>query len=99
MKELVGSEKQVKWANDLRNKFIEKIEELKEQCKKDQDLQILKDYFYCEGFEDENKVSIELIDNTLNHILETKIDAKWYIDNRFEKSINIIINELKKGEE
>lgn len=97
MKDLVGSEKQVKWANNLRNKLIEKIREIKEQSKQDKDLKALKNYFYVKGFKEEEKVSIELIDKTLNNILETKIDAKWYIDNRYEKALDVIINEIKGG--
>lgn len=91
---LVGSNKQVKWANDIRKKVISDIEELKEQSKQDKGLAILKNYFYNNGIKDKN-ISIELIENTLKDILETKNEAVYYIDNRFEKAINLIIKELK----
>ena len=92
---LKGSEKQVKWANDLREKFISDINKMKEESKEDKDLKVLNTYFNVKGIKD-RKIDFDLIEETLNKILKEKDDAKFYIDNRFEKAIDIIIEEMKK---
>lgn len=92
---LKGSEKQIKWANDLRDKFINDINRMKEESKEDKDLKVLNTYFYTKGIKDK-KIDFDLIEETLNKILKEKDDAKFYINNRLEKAIDIIIEEIKK---
>lgn len=91
---LKGSEKQIKWANDLRNKFINDIEKMKEESKKDEGLKILNMYFYNAGIRNTN-ITFDLIEKTLNSILKQKDDATFYIDNRSERAIDVIITEIK----
>lgn len=63
--ELVGSEKQVAWANTLRQKLIDKVESK------------------LVGIE-ERKGNKTLANKIFNFILTTKVEARWFIDNRFE---------------
>lgn len=92
---LKGSEKQIKWANDLRDKFINDINKMKEESKKDTNLKALNTYFFVKGIKNK-EIDFDLIEETLNKILKEKDDSKFYIDNRFEKAIDVIIKELKK---
>jgi len=79
--ELQGTEKQVPWANTIRQKFIEKIENK---------------YIYFDKEDDYFRISEIVLDTRyisrtakefdskkfLNWILENKVTAKFYIDNR-----------------
>ncbi|MFQ8988643.1 MAG: hypothetical protein ACLR6T_08170 [Intestinibacter sp.] len=93
---LRGSEKQIKWANDLRNKFINDINKMKEESKNDKDLKFLNMYFYNADIINVN-VTFDLIEETLSNILKQKDEATFYIDNRFKKAIDVIITEIKKN--
>lgn len=66
---LQGTEKQVAWANTLRQKMIDDFEER---------IEIVTEKF--KGIDEK----IGELRNILNFILETKISASWYIDNRKE---------------
>ena len=94
---LKGSEKQIKWANDLRDKFINDINKMKEESKKDTNLKALNTlYVYLLKGIKNKEIDFDLIEETLYKILKEKDDSKFYIDNRFEKAIDVIIKELKK---
>ena len=78
-----------------KDKFINDINRMKEESKEDKDLKVLNAYFYTKGIKDK-KIDFDLIEETLNKILKEKDDAKFYINNRLEKAIDIIIEEIKK---
>lgn len=93
---LKGSEKQIKWANDLRDKFINDINKIKEESKKDKDLKFLNIYFSDAGIKNIN-ITFDLIEKTLDNILKQKNEATFYIDNRFKKAIDVIIEEMQRN--
>lgn len=89
---LIGTEKQIAWANTLRQDFIEKSEKINaEELKRfkmwDEDLKGLK---------------LEEIPEIVDYILITKNNASYWIDNR-NRTINLIVRErgnaLKTDEE
>ena len=89
---LIGSEKQIKWANDLRLQLIEKVDKIKEESKKDNGLEVLKLHFSYNNIEN---ASIELIEQALKYILSTKTNATYYIDNRYSNIFDILVTEIK----
>lgn len=93
--ELIGTEKQVAWANKLRKQLIEKVDRIKEQSKQDKNLEILKNAFACRDIDD---CSIELIETAIQHILSTKNDAIYYIDTRYSDTFDILADEIKEME-
>ena len=81
--ELTGTEKQIAWANTLRKKFIDTVEDRIESLKTKNAPKKTKRY-----------------QETLDHILLTKTEAKYYIDNRYqlvEDVIDSFKEEYKKG--
>ncbi len=67
--ELTGTDKQVAWANTLRQQLIEKFEaKIKEG--------------FTPSVTKRHGITEEKLRATLQNILSTKTDAKWYIDNR-----------------
>lgn len=89
---LQGSEKQVNWANDLRKKLIEKVEQIKNESVQDKDLTILKRFFTVENLKID---SLDTLDKILQYILSTKQKATYYIDNRSENVFDILVEEYK----
>ena len=81
--ELTGTEKQIAWANTLRKKFVDTVEDRIESLKTKNAPKKTKRY-----------------QETLDHILLTKTEAKYYIDNRYqlvEDVIDSFKEEYKKG--
>jgi hypothetical protein len=75
--ELTGTEKQVAWANTLRQQVIERFEaKIKEG--------------FTPSVTKRHGITEEKLRATLQNILSTKTDAKWYIDNRDIGSYQII---------
>ena len=75
--ELKGTEKQVAWANTLRQQLLEKFEaKIKEG--------------FTSSVAKRHGITEEKLRATLQNILSTKTDAKWYIDNRDIGSYQII---------
>jgi len=75
--ELKGTEKQVAWANTLRQQLVEKFEtKIKEG--------------FTPSVAKRHGITEEKLRATLQNILSTKTDAKWYIDNRDIGSYQII---------
>lgn len=89
MVELKGSEKQVKWANDIRNRMIE-INNIFEEATKDTDMTNLNEET-LEG------MVLQRIDKTrkaLKNILNNE-DAKFFIDN-FRNIRDYMISDLRE---
>lgn len=89
MVELKGSEKQVKWANDIRNRMIE-INNIFEEATKDTDMTNLNEET-LEG------MVLQRIDKTrkaLKNILSNE-DAKFFIDN-FRNIRDYMISDLRE---
>lgn len=89
MVELKGSEKQVKWANDIRNRMIE-INNIFEEATKDTDMTNLNEET-LEG------MVLQRIDKTrkaLKNILNSE-DAKFFIDN-FRNIRDYMISDLRE---
>lgn len=95
--ELQGTEKQVAWANTLRDKFVNKIEELIKDIETDK-------YTYEEYKENIFKIKNKSKEETINIIkekiysltdyaLENEVDAKFWIDTR-NKCIDSFIEML-----
>lgn len=80
--ELVGSEKQVAWANTLRLNLIEKFDKLKKGDKYDMEYSI--DYITLNSnfSEKEAKNIVNSLDDILEYILLNKINASFFINNR-----------------
>jgi hypothetical protein len=75
--ELTGTEKQVAWANTLRQQLIERFEaKIKEG--------------FTPSVTKRHGITEEKLRATLQNILQTKTEAKWYIDNRDIGSYQII---------
>lgn len=84
--ELIGSEKQIAWANTLRQNFIEKMSKIKEE-----DINDYK-YYYKQELKEikknlgEEYVKLLFCKETLiivrDYIIENKTTARFYIDNR-----------------
>lgn len=91
--ELTGTQKQVSWANELRKQLITKVEQIKEQSVLDKNLEILKTAFFHKGIED---CSIELIENALQFILKNKAEATYYIDTRYFKVFDTLVEAIKE---
>lgn len=72
--ELTGSEKQVAWANTLRNKLINNFNDLLELT--DKQIRNIQRLYQIEKFNKKN------IDTTLDYILGNRKDSRYYIDNR-----------------
>ena len=86
MVELKGTEKQVKWAEDIRDSMIKGLEELREN-------ENLRYHFGRD-------IAIDEVNETIAEI--KKIDSsKFFIENRYEKGteIVILIENIKKAEE
>ena len=81
--ELIGSPKQIAWANTIRQKFIDKFEDIK--------LKDLKIELKIIGID---LTKTEILD-VRDYILENKTDAKYYIDTRNEYTFDIIKREMK----
>ena len=85
--ELTGTEKQVQWANTLRQKLIEKFdidEKYFEMLKSEYDL----------AFEN---LKFEDVSTILDYILLNKTDAKYYIDNRLDDIDDYMKREMKEA--
>lgn len=96
--ELRGTEKQIAWANTLRQDFINKISKFIEEEKDEDSWYYLKKQY--------NLKKLALIEDILivrDYILENKTESKYYIDNRdrnFLRLIEIDIdNAIKTDEE
>lgn len=76
--ELEGSDRQVAWANTLRIKVIEELEELIERHKK-QEYPIT---VFIRGDNDYTSISVGEFADALDFMLREKTEAKFWIDNR-----------------
>lgn len=90
--DLKGTEKQVAWANTLRQNFIEKIDKFIEEFKEDED----EWEYYKEKYNLERLENIEDIIIVRNYVLENIKDAKEYIDERYD-FLRILSNEVKNA--
>ncbi len=86
MKELKGTEKQIKWARDIRNNMIKSLNELKEN-------ENLRYHFGRE-------ITIEEVEESLSILSEIE-DSVFFIENRYEKGTNLVVmlEKLNKGYE
>lgn len=93
--ELQGTEKQVAWANTLRNAFIERIEKSKE----DKNLADMLKFEFNISRSEAKKV-ISNLDDILEEIM-IKDEARFFIDNRdrFNRAIFDISKEIEKRKE
>lgn len=85
--ELKGTERQVKWANDIRNKMLKQLEKLK-------NAEEHRRYYFGRD------ITIEEIEDAIEYIKNID-DSKFYIENRYEEGIEIVIliENRKKVEE
>lgn len=75
--ELTGTEKQVAWANTLRHRLVERFEaKIKEG--------------FTPSVAKRHGITEEKLRATLQNILQTKTEAKWYIENRDPGSYQFI---------
>ena len=77
MKNLKGSEKQVRWAESIRKNLLERINEWKEDYEK---FGRVNDWMMVRGTENEEK-AIALI-KTLKEAIENQESASFFIENR-----------------
>lgn len=99
--ELVGTEKQVKWALTLRNRFIEKynkgLEDFDDRCflVKKENKEKIKEVIKKLDTTDETKIFLKTF---INYFTSNKNKASFWIDNRFSNFgdfIGIILKDLK----
>lgn len=93
--ELEGSEKQVAWANQIRNKFIDNFQDLtKKEIRKTLVL------LYDLTMEEANKIA-KKVDEIQDELMNTKTSSSYFIDNRndFWKVVYWIGKELVDKEE
>lgn len=88
--ELKGSEKQVKWANDIRRKMITTLNYHKNDCTVFNDL---KEYWESVNFGYDDGRTNEEIEAEFYNMINSK-DAKWFIDNRSSDVIQILADNL-----
>ena len=98
---LEGTEKQVAWANTLRQKFIEKMEKIdKEELKWEVKNYILEEFrkvYKEKGEEYARKVfCLEGIEKTKLYILENYKSAVFYIDNRHKRVTDILLKHMEE---
>lgn len=79
--ELVGTEKQVAWAETLRQKVVAEIEKIIDEI----------DHIPAEK---RNESEIDLFMKTVDIVL-SKTSASWYIENRFRSAREILVEEAK----
>lgn len=74
--QLQGTEKQVAWANTLRQKMIDTFEKRIDSA--EQKMSACTDANSLEKF----KINVERLRKTFNFVLEIKVSSAWYIDTR-----------------
>ncbi|MBU5425029.1 hypothetical protein KQI41_01285 [Tissierella pigra] len=92
LKELTGTPKQIAWANDIRKDLIEKFEKLEVADRGvyiDMNTKLSPNARI--SLSDTNiAITPEIVTEMKNYMLETKTDAKWYIETRSEVILPII---------
>ena len=97
--ELKGSEKQIKWAEDIRNNFIKIIEESKENYKKADEIakkdlrKAVRRRFYngtCKKASKDKDVFVFFIEKA-EKLIEEQTKAEYYINARDTKNVNDLI--------
>lgn len=83
--ELTGTEKQVKWANTLRQKLISSFEHEIEQVENDE--------YWDPPF------TVEELRMVLDYVLKEKISSSYFIDRRFHSVIDICDLEIKNAKD
>ena len=88
---LTGTEKQVAWANTLRQKLIDKVENF---VNNDDE----KEYwsFWQKKYKEFKEVEIENLLEVLNYILINETTAKFYINNRCTDTLDILSKYIGK---
>lgn len=88
--ELIGTEKQVAWANSLRMEVVNEYEKLIEEAES-----VFKKYgvdnIEFHGREAGLKITIDDFSECVNFALTEKIDARFWIDNRNERKQAILV--------
>lgn len=87
--ELQGTEKQVLWANTLRQKFIDTFEKFDNEKR-------LNDVLNYK-FDIKKKLTLEDVRLILDYILTNKTDAKYFIDCRMDSAYDVIVREMKEA--
>lgn len=83
---LKGTEKQIAWANTIRDEFVKSYEKAQERMDK---IKREKPELY-----EENKEPIEHEIRTANFIMEERVDSSYWIDNRDHKFSQFVHSEL-----
>lgn len=83
--DLKGSEKQIAWANTLRQKFVSEFSELLKNAEED-----------LETATSEEKTKYNEIVKTYEDLLQTKVDSRFWIDNRNEQAVVIVHQNIEK---
>ena len=99
--ELTGTEKQVAWANTLRQSFIKKMEEIDEEKLKWEvktfKLEEFRKVYKEKGEEYARKVfCLEGIESTKMYLLENCKSAVFYIDNRDNRAIEFLLDNMEE---
>lgn len=85
--QLKGTEKQIDWANTLRQKLIELFSKInKEELKRAK--------FMSEELKELKLSDIKIIED---YILQNKVEASYYINNRYNNAFQFIIMEMKEA--
>lgn len=85
--ELKGTTKQVEWANTLRNDLIKLFQELDE-----------KEFIREREWNDEiQNLKFEDINIILDYVMRSKVEARYYIDNRGKSIYEIMVKEIDEA--
>lgn len=91
--ELTGTEKQIAWANTLRQSFIDKINRFIEENKDDED-----DWEYrTDEYKELKGKSVEDIKVIMDYVLINKTEARYYINNREYKSLYLLASVAREA--
>lgn len=96
--ELQGSEKQVSWANTIRQGFIQDLQDIIEGINRNTRINIFSYELFCiRKIENYKRDIKEIARDIMEYIYTNKTNASWYIDNR-RIDIHKLYEEMKECE-
>lgn len=90
---LTGTEKQIAWANTLRQKLIDETEKFisNEDTKEDWK------HYWCTKYKGFKKLEVDDLTEVLDYVLVNETSAKFYIDNRFDGTASLLEKYVEKA--